>query len=654
MEATARSYSRSATRAAVRPDPAAVGAWLLAFAPILFLGLKGGGYDIIVRSEAGIAMFWILALGAIVGVIPRSRFDGRSWAVLGSFAAFTAWTGLSVAWSESAERSIVELARVVTFGGMLALALTSLDRRTARSALHGAGVAMGAVCALGVLSRVEPGWFPADDVATFLASGETRSRLNYPLNYSDAVGSFAGMAVPLLAAMMLTARTNIGRALSCAAVPVALLAMYLSASRGGFLAAVTGLLALLVLAPRRDLFFGVTLSVGAGAILMAAASDRLAFREAQTTALGSAQAEQMVVFLIVVCLGAGLTYSGWLTALANVAPRRRRAPASPAVRRGVGAALVAGVIVAALAGGLAGQAQDAWREFKSPAPATASSSSDLFDRFANLSGARYEYWMSALRAGRQEPLTGIGAGTFESWWARDGAVAEFVRDAHSLYFETLAELGYVGLALLLIAFALVLGIGAVASRRGADGPVAAGATAGFVAFMAGASLNWNWEVTVLPLAAFLLAAVAVAAGRRTAEPAAPLSGRSRAAIVVACAVAVTIVAVPFASTAVLREGQADARAGMMDRALNRALEAQKLQPYAATPRLQEALVRESLGDLAGAGTAVAAAAERDPRNWRIWLIRSRIAARNGDTAGAIAAYREAKSLNPRSPLFNRQ
>ena len=48
-------------------------------------------------------------------------------------------------------------------------------------------------------------------------------------------------------------------------------------------------------------------------------------------------------------------------------------------------------------------------------------------------------------------VDGRGAGSYESWWSEHGTLATFVKDAHSLYLQTLGELGVVGLVLLLTA-----------------------------------------------------------------------------------------------------------------------------------------------------------------------------------------------------------
>jgi hypothetical protein len=77
-----------------------------------------------------------------------------------------------------------------------------------------------------------------------------------------------------------------------------------------------------------------------------------------------------------------------------------------------------------------------------------------------------------------------------------------VRDAHSLYLETLAELGLLGLALLGLALAPPL----LAAFRGAS----AAAAGGYVAFLVHAGLDWDWELPAVTLAGLLCGAALIA------------------------------------------------------------------------------------------------------------------------------------------------
>ena len=83
-------------------------------------------------------------------------------------------------------------------------------------------------------------------------------------------------------------------------------------------------------------------------------------------------------------------------------------------------------------------------------------------RLASAQSNRYAYWRVALDAFADHPLAGVGSGGFRVEWLRERDVVEPARDAHSLYLETAAELGLVGLLLLGTAIA-----GGGARRRGA-------------------------------------------------------------------------------------------------------------------------------------------------------------------------------------------
>jgi tetratricopeptide (TPR) repeat protein len=127
----------------------------------------------------------------------------------------------------------------------------------------------------------------------------------------------------------------------------------------------------------------------------------------------------------------------------------------------------------------------------------------------------------------------------------------------------------------------------------------------------------------------------------------------RAGFAAVAIAAIVAIAIPLASTTLLRQSEADARAGDLDGALAAARSAENVLPAAAAPRLQQALVLEELGDLAAAAAAARAAAEREPTNWRNWLVLSRLEARQGHAASAVRDYRRADSLNPHFSLFSR-
>ena len=102
---------------------------------------------------------------------------------------------------------------------------------------------------------------------------------------------------------------------------------------------------------------------------------------------------------------------------------------------------------------------------------------------------------------RDEPLLGTGAGSFEEHWLQERPVSFPARDAHNLYLEMLAELGPLGLALLIATLALPLAAFRQA-RHGALGPAAAGA---LVAYLLHAAVDWDWEVPAVTIPALFCA-----------------------------------------------------------------------------------------------------------------------------------------------------
>jgi tetratricopeptide (TPR) repeat protein len=184
----------------------------------------------------------------------------------------------------------------------------------------------------------------------------------------------------------------------------------------------------------------------------------------------------------------------------------------------------------------------------------------------------------------------------------------------------------------------------------------AAALAGCVAFCLTAVVDWMWQIPVLPVAMLLLAATLVAADGREdgrGDGRAPLAAPARAGVAIAAFAAIVAIAVPLASTGLLRDSEAEARDGDLAAALAAARSAQNVQPGSAAPRLQQALVLEQLGRLEQAADAATGATDREATNWRNWLVLARIEAQRGRAAAAVAAYREARSLNPRSPVFDR-
>lgn len=654
MEASLRNRIEAGL-AALRERPADVAIWLGAVVIVVYVSLRAGGYDPIPRDEVGILVWWGVLVGVAVGALSIERIGVPARAVLFLFLAVAGWTALSFEWTQSAERTATELARTVTYLGVFVLALAVQRGGRWRSLLYGVTTGIAVVAGLAVLSRLHPDWFPPNQLGRILPGIEIERRLAYPLNYSSALGAFAAMGLPLLLAASALARTLAGQVLAAAAFPIAGLAFVLTSSGTATIVVVAGLVIFMLLTPDR-LPKLATLAIGAGgtAILAYAVEQRAALDRGLVTPEMEAQGDEVLVLLIAVCGAVALCQYG-----ISLAVRYGRRPAWLLFpRRTSAAALAVAIVVAApiaLAAGAGGEAKDRWEEFKGRK--TVSPGASRSSQLLNTSGSgRYQFWESAVDAYRTEKFHGIGPGTFEFWWAQNGSYGAFVRDAHSLFIESLAELGIVGFLLITGMVLAIVGIGTVRSLRAPPDLRLglAAATAGCACFAAAAAVDFVWEIGVMPIAFFLLAAVAVDAGRPRLRQRGTGAERRRLQIgwwvgtLAVSILALVAIYLPYKGASGVRASELDVQEGRLNEALSEARSAADAQPYAATPRLQEALVLERLGKLDQAAAAASEATEKERTNWRTWLILSRIEAERGRARPSLKAYRSARRLNPRS------
>ena len=652
MESNSIRSSRSLQYAG-RVDWAAVGLWALGFGLVAYLGLSGGGYDPLVHDQAGIAVWWVLLATVLVGAVPRRAPGPLAWMALGLFAAFVAWTALSLTWTESIDRTWADLARVVGYLGVFVLTLFARDVGAARRLVGAVAAGIACVALVALISRLHPLWFPgADQTGRFLQGG--RERLSYPLNYWNALAGLIAIGAPLLLQAATCARSVLLRAVSAAVLPVLALTAFFTLSRGGIAAGAIALAVFLaVSSDRLPKVLTLLVAGGGSAILVAAADQRDALRHGLLDATASRQGDEMLWIALFVCLGVAAIQA----AISWLLLRHRRPPWTVPSRRVAQVSLVVGVlavVIAALALDAPGRAADGWTEFKDQGQPGHGA-----DRLGSVAGeGRYDFWKTAVRENESKPLTGTGSGSFEFWWTRAGGDPQTVRDAHSLYMQTLGELGIIGLVLLgTFLLTVLVGGGWAAVRAGpSDRPPLAAALAGCVAFCITAIFDWMWQIPVLPVAMLLLGSLLVGPsddatpdGRDGAAFSAPL----RIASAVLGFAAIATIAIPLATTTLVRQSETDVRQGDLSGALAQARTAQNVQPDAAAPRLQQALVLEEEGELAPASVAATAATERERTNWRNWLVLSRIEAERGRADKAIVAYRRARSLNPRSEIFRR-
>jgi tetratricopeptide (TPR) repeat protein len=598
--------------------------------------VRGGSYDIVARAEAFLLVWWLLCLGLALGL--------RGWAPAGAagiaiaaLLALAAWMAVGLIWTESDQRTVGEVTRVVGLTGVLVLATTQAGPRDWRFAVGGLTVTTVLVCALALASRLAPELVPSD----LSVSGFERRRLSHPFDYWNALGAWAAISVALTLAWSASAARWWSRGAALAGTCLAASVDYLTYSRSAALGVVVAVAAVVALSPRRWLALTHTLvaALGTAAVVVAIRS-----RPQLAAGTGDDGAGLVLLVLVLVSLLSFAAARG----VAAAGIERLRLP------RRAGRLLllaVAGVVLAAAAAAGPDAADRAWKSFSSgenPQP------SDPARRLTTLSGGRQHLWSVALDAFADDPLRGMGAGTFEFASNRDPERREYVRDAHSLYLESLAELGVPGAILVVLALGtLLVAAGRAALRERA--PPAAGAAAGCAAALASysvtAGVDWLWEMTAVTIAALVAGGLATAAGGGKARPAGRPSRRMRIVGSIA-ALGFLVVQLPgLVAANRLRDSQAAVRAGQPAAALAAATDAITAEPWGASGYLQRALVLERLEALPEAAADARRAVRREPTNWQTWLVLARIEAERRDVPAALRAARRAHRLNPTSPVF---
>ncbi|HEY3727746.1 MAG TPA: O-antigen ligase family protein [Solirubrobacteraceae bacterium] len=654
MESVATRTQASPSPSLAKIDPSVVGIWALAGGLVLYLAVDGGGYGTVVHSQVGMLVWWVVLVGTAVGLLPVARLSRVGWASVGLFGAFVAWTALGATWSVSLGRSLADLSLVAGYLGVLVLGVwMHRDRdRALRHTLAALATAIMVVVGLALLSRLRPGLFPgAEQTASFLPG--TSRRLSWPLNYWNALAALLAFSLPLLLALATSARTLYGQAAAAAGIPLVVLCGYLTLSRGGALAGAVALVVFVALAPTRLPKLATIVVTGAGgAALVAGAVHRSAIEQGLVTAAARHQGATLLLPIVLVCVGVAVAQVGIGLAVRHATPPRLLVIPPRRARWLLAGGAVAFVVVA-LAAGAPTKLSHAWRDFKNPASAALKQSS--LSRFGTVSGnGRYELWRAAVNATSGHVLKGSGPGTYQLLWLpRAVPGVNYVQNAHSLYFETLAEEGVVGLALLVGFLAVVAGaaIALVVRSRFEARARAAGAAAAMIAFIVSAASDWIWQVPALPVAFLVLAAAVVAPRRRRRRIGLVPRWMLRVGaslVAIACLVAI---GVPLATANKIKASQDAASRGDPALALRDAQGAANVEPGAASPQVQLALVEEQQGNVRGALAAANRAAHDEPANWSTWLIIARLDAENRRPVASLAAFRRARSLNPHSPVF---
>lgn len=613
-----------------------VGRWIVKWLPGAVAGIATGavaadqgGYFPTTWGWAAVPLCWVAVMALFVR--DRISLSRLELAFLGVLVAIPVWSALTLLWTRSLPLTILEVQRSLVYPSAVVAVMLVTRRASTRQLLAGVLVAITAVSWYSLGQRIFPTETPVFDViSTF--------RLTGPITYWNALGIYSAVGAMIALALATTGRSIVARALSAATLPVLLPTMYLTFSRGAWIAAGIGIVGAVLVSHRRAaLVTGLAVLLPVPLATVAFASQSEALTKLQST-LAEAQTDgrRMALAMLVAVV---------LTAAASVGLvlGERRLRFSQSTRKAYSGALGLGVVAVVTAivvafGSPVTIVRDGWESFTGP-PVQVTSETNLGDRLFSLSSnGRIDIWKEAAGAFAEHPLGGIGAGTFERWWNQNRDAQLKVVDAHSLYLEALAELGPVGFLLMLAVAGLPIAAG-IRNRRDPLVPLLLGA---YVAFAFHAAVDWDWEITGVTLGA-LFTGVALLARARGETPRVRGGGFRWPALGLVLVVGLFSLYSLVANRFVARTG-----GSTVARAIDRADRANAWAPWTATGWIRLAEAQRLAGDNEGALQSYRKALARDDGDYQIWLGFAFASA--GDARRDAAT--EALELNPLAPEIN--
>ena len=651
-------------------------------AVIAAFGALSGGY--IFTRAAPVA---VVAAGlAIIAVwlVRGPRRPSRVHAVgLIAFAAFVAWSGLSVLWSVGPDLSWVSFDFAALYL-LVAVVCGFLPGGPAqlRTAAYGFALVTTLLAGYALLGKLAP---PASIGPLGII------RLRGSIGYWNVLAAFIAMAVPIGLEAASRPRAPVWlRGLVSSVLVGLLVTFFFTFSRGGFIALGVALIVWFARTRRRLSGFA-SLAVPALVVIAVLWHVRhltTLFDATSDDALRTAQAHALARWVLVAALAA-------FAAQVVVAVAQRRRPLPARAARRVGTALLVVLVTATVGGGafyVARHGGTGWVRTQAKAALSGAGPSGSASRLASLgSSGRGPWYREALRGFVAHPLAGSGAGTFRFTnylYRRQPGV---VNHSHSEWLNVMSELGLVGLVLFMTA---VVGLVAAAFDRGGTGRGGAGRSdperallaacqAGALAFVVHMSIDWDWDMPVITLAFLLLAGVAAAYVATLGSAPAPRSAADADEVAAASAGArapghgtwagrelglgirllvtglvclgVVSWALPYLSERADLRAVDQASRGRLVAAAGSARQSADLDPLAVDPLVTLAFVQADRGRPLDARATLLRAVRLQPRNYRPYYELGMIELSGlGDRAQAAAWFRRALTLDPLDPLTRQQ
>ena len=601
---------------------------LLAFTVVFVLGADSGGYRPTTWGWSTLVLSLVGALALVLRSEPRLGRLEKAAAL--ALLAFTAWGLLSALWSPSATQPLLQSQRVLVYVAGLLAALLLARSRSYRALLAGTWCAIALVCVYSLLTRLVPDRLGyVDALAGY--------RLEQPLGYWNALGVFAAIGTVLALGLAARSRHAALCALAAASTVPLVSTLYFTFSRGSWISLGVGLLVMFAFDSRRLQLISVLLVVGpwpALAVWYASGSEPLTRIGTRLAAAAHAGHRFLAVELVLMFAAAAATLV--FTALERrvPVPRRLRLAYAALIGLAIAGGLVAGVV---RFGSPVTVTRHLYRDFLGPGVTV--QHGNLNQRLFDLSGGqRIPQWKVAWREYQAHPRLGSGLGTYERYWNQLRPSNWQVVNVHNLYLETLAELGPVGLGLLVVALGLPLVALFKARRRSLAAP-AAGA---YAVFLAHAAVDWDWQMPAVTLAALFCAAALLVAARPRQEP----QPRWRLPALALLLVLAAFAFVGLRGNRAIAASEAAANRDNLRGAIADARTAARWAPWSARPWQLRGEAEAQQHRLGAARADLRKAAAKDPADWSVWLDLA-LASSGRERRHALT---EAIRLNPLDPV----
>lgn len=647
---------------------------------IILYSFSAGGYFVVRRSYGELIILWLIVVGLLFELQSRDRMPRAGMVELGFVAAYTAWTLLSVIWSITPARSFDEFVRGLLYIGGFGLFYLYMARKEWLGWLGHIFVAIVAVVAIdALLGKTFPDLINHPDPFQ-------SNRINYPLTYWNTMALFMIMGFVIGLRVLADRVTHI--AVRCIYAPVMflfLVVLWYTFSRAGLLLLAGALCLYLVFATSRLRAVLQTGLLGLWTAVVVGIS--YAFLPNMVVSVPSAGQKisegHRLAVVIVIFMGIAAAAQFAISALED------KITISAQVARRIGYGLAAAsatlLVVAMLAftfsggrGGPVAFVQEQFTDLSGTEGAVEKPSERLF----SLKSERFQEYGVSLKRFGQNPLQGTGAGTWAVAWKQYRPWDIQVKDGHSLFFETMAELGLVGILLLagFVATFFTISIRDLRFLKGRDRELYGAFFVAGAAFLVHAMIDWDWEMPVITLAFFMIAGGLLRYGQLARAESGEEQDRTGAAprptglkrflgwnwiIGAVCIGAMVVTIIPMVAASKLQAAVQTASSQRPDYgAIERAAQsAGAWGPLDAEPLVLQALAKQGKGRPDEAEKLLLDAAGKEPENdavyrnlTRVYLQEYDLAKERGDAAAqqefvakSVEAITRARALNPLEP-----